>query len=36
MMKTKQNNDMTDQTGAVYDEKETKLSWLIGPSVVCD
>ena len=29
-MKTKQDNDMTDRTGAVYVETNTELLWPIG------
>lgn len=35
-MKTRQDNDVTDQIGALYIENDIKLSWLIGPGVVCD
>ena len=34
--KTKQDNDMTDRAGAIYDENEIELSWLIGSGVICD
>ena len=34
MMKTRQNNDVIDLTGVVYDENETKLSWPIRPSAI--
>lgn len=34
--KTKIDNDITDRTNVVYVEYKTKLSWLIGPSVVYD
>ena len=30
MMKTREGNDVTDCIGAVYIEKDTELSWLIG------
>ena len=30
MMKIRQDNDVTDPTGAVYVENNTELSWLIG------
>ena len=33
-MKTKQDNDVTNHTGVVYIEIETKLSWLIRKNVV--
>ena len=36
MMKTRHDNDLTDHTGAVYIENNTKLSWSIESSVVCD
>ena len=36
MIKTKQDNDMSNHTSAIYTEKETELSWPIGPSAVCD
>ena len=36
MMKTKQDNDVTDHIGVVYAENETKLSWLIGSGVICE
>ena len=36
MMKTRQDNDMTDRAGVVYVKNKTKLSWLIKPSVVYD
>ena len=35
-MKTKQEYNMTDFTGAGYATNETKLSWLIRLGVVCD
>ena len=36
MIKTKQDNNMTYWTGAIYDKKEIELLWLIRSSVVCD
>ena len=36
MMKTRQENDMTERTGAVYKENDIELSSLIGLGVVCD
>ena len=36
MMKTKQDNNMTDRTSAVYTINEIELSWLIRPGVVTD
>lgn len=30
VMKSRQDNDMIDCTGAVYDDNDTKLSWPIG------
>ena len=33
-MKTKQINDMTDRTSAIYAKNETKLSCLIEPRVI--
>ena len=33
-MKTKQDNNVTNSTYAVYTENQNKLSYLIGPSVV--
>ena len=36
MMKTKQNNDVTKCIGAFNVEKDIKLSWLIGLSVIYD
>ena len=36
VMKTRQDNDLTDYTGAIYDENETKLSWSIGLGAVYD
>ena len=35
-MKTRQDNDMTNRTSAIYVEKEIKLSWPIGLGTVCD
>ena len=35
-MKTRQDNDMTNRTSAIYAKKETKLSWPIGSNVVYD
>ena len=35
-MKTKGENDMIDHIGAINIENDTKLSWFIGPNVVCD
>ena len=34
MTKIKQNNDMTNHTGAIYSEIETELSWSIGHDVI--
>ena len=34
--KTRQDNDMVDCTSAIYAEKETELSYLIGSCVICD
>lgn len=36
IMKTKQNNDITDRTGTIYAKNDTELSWLIEPGVVYD
>lgn len=36
MMKTRQENDMTKHTSAVYAKNETKLLCLIKSSMVCD
>lgn len=36
MMKTIQDNDMTDHAGAFYIENDIELSLLIGSSIVCD
>ena len=36
MMKTRQDNDVTNCTGAIYVENETKLSWSIGRDAICD
>ena len=36
VMKTKQNNDMTDHTDAVYIKNEIELPWLIVPGLVYD
>ena len=33
-MKTRQDNHMTNLIGVVYAKNETKLSWLIGLSVI--
>lgn len=33
---TRQNNDIIDHTSVVYVENDTELSWLIGPSIVCN
>ena len=36
-MKTRQDNDMTNRTSAIYVEKEIELSWLIVQlGTVCD
>ena len=29
MMKTRQDNDMTDRTGLLYTKKKSELTWLI-------
>lgn len=34
MMKAKQDNNMTDHTGAVYEEIKIELSWSIGQDAV--
>lgn len=34
--KTKQDNDVSNHIGAVYDKNEIELSWPIGPGDVCD
>lgn len=34
VMKTIQNNDVVDRTGAIYTKNETKLSWLIGLGMI--
>ena len=36
VIKTKQDNDVTDHTRVGYTENETKLFWPIGPGVACD
>ena len=36
VMKTRQDNDVTNCTGAVYTENEIELSWLIRSSIDCD
>lgn len=36
VMKTKQDNNVTDQTGALYVENDIELSWPIGPGAVYD
>ena len=36
VMKTIQDNDMVNSIGAVCAKNHIELSWLIGPSVVCD
>ena len=36
MMKTRQDNDMTNSIGVVYLKNKTELSWLIRPGIVCD
>lgn len=33
---TRQNNDIIDHTSVVYIENDTEMSWLIGPSIVCN
>ena len=35
-MKTRQDNDMTDHTSAVYDKNKIELSWLIKLGTTCD
>lgn len=36
MMKTRKDNNVVDRTNAVYVKNDTKFSWLIGPSEICD
>ena len=36
MMKTQQDNEITDHIGTVYTENENELSWSIRSWVVCD
>ena len=36
MMKTRQDNDVTDHTGAIYVENNIELSWPIESGVVYD
>ena len=36
IMKTKQDNDMTNYISAVYVENDTELSWPIGLGAVCE
>ena len=36
VMKTRQDNDVTNHAGVLYIENNTKLLWPIGPGVVCD
>ena len=36
MMKTRQDKDMINSTGAIYTENEIELLWFIGSSVVYD
>ena len=36
MMKTKQDNNVTNRISTFYAENNTERSWLIGMSVVCE
>ena len=36
VMKTKQDNDMTDHVGAIYAKNDNEQSWLIRLSVACN
>ena len=36
MMKTKQDNDVTNRTGVVYAKNETKFLWPIRSDAICD
>ena len=36
LMKTRQDNDVTDHIGEVYIENDTELSWTIESGVNCD
>ena len=36
MMKTRQDNDVTDGISAFYVENDTELSWLIRSGMICD
>ena len=36
MIKTREDNNVTDHTGAVYVENDIKLSWSIRSSAICD
>ena len=36
VMKIRQDNDITDQTGVLYVENDSELLWSIRSSVICD
>ena len=35
-MKTRQDNDVTNHIGVIYDEKKIEFSWPIKPGAICD